>query len=103
MTHTAKSILELICSSILKHPSSESQTTHDVDPKDVKTTKPSSGVSWRFLVQEGTEFPYVQLSSISRPNLDLLEKAVERGGVQVVWLNDAVRAHPILLNVHYLS
>ncbi|KAF8470227.1 hypothetical protein BDZ91DRAFT_720184 [Kalaharituber pfeilii] len=66
----------------------KSQTTHDVDPKDVKTTKPSSGVSWRFVVDPGTEFPLVQLSSISRPNLDLLEKAVEGGGVKVVWLNE---------------
>ncbi|KAI5801415.1 hypothetical protein DFH27DRAFT_556747 [Peziza echinospora] len=67
----------------------KSQTTHDVDPKDVKTTKPSSGVSWRFVVDSGTEFPYVQLSSISRPNLDLLEKAVEGGGVRVQWLNES--------------
>ena len=63
-----------------------------MDPKDVKTTKPSSAVSWRFEVDPGTEFPFVQLSSISRPNLDLLEKAVEGGGVRVVWMSENVRA-----------
>ena len=62
-----------------------------MDPKDVKTTKPSSGVSWRFEVDQGIEFPLVQLSSISRPNLDLLEKAVEGGGVRVLWMNENVR------------
>lgn len=71
---------------------SESQTSHQVDPKDIKTTKPSSAVSWRFVVDPGTEFPLVQLSSISRPNLDLLEKAIEGGGVRVTWQNENVRA-----------
>lgn len=67
----------------------KTQTTHHVDPKDIKTTKPSSTVSWRFEVEPGTEFPFVQLSSISRPNLDLLEKAVEGGGVRVVWTSES--------------